>query len=687
MTKAIKRVMSVFIVLSIVVCAAGVSASALEMTADYDAELATIMATNYNTSISFAFENNLPTNYDVISAGKMGGMYGTGFNERYHYLKIDGGKELDIVSKLGFDVTNGFTFHYDTFTNYPSTGYTEMSIGKLKVVTDYATATMYLKFGDKILGTHATGYEPGTIEFQSHYLMNEYDIVNIDRKISVKRNFDGIVDSSAVKNDDPVITWTLPDGSTAKYIDIPTDADFAYVNVGFRASSEITSSQYGQIPANFACNFNGNFPTFARPHLSSNCGFSSLTAFATFSEHLTDGLNSFDIEYARSVYNSIKSNGSAGMVSAIAPINDYIIAAEKALIAGVTSDYDIKATAGGKIYCGNELFVNDSKNNPIELGKHMSFTAVADNGFTFSHWADINGNIVSCDATLNIIMNFTSKYTAVFTANNAELGDDITVMFRDYSENIVSVINTQAGQEITMPRLPFAYGYTCQGWMVDGVLYGAGEKVTFVSDTVIEAAVEKNKTTYRIVSVGAVDEIDNTYTYNTPITVKFNNKLLATGEKFAGWMSGDDIISFDEEYTFFVGAEATITAVISTKDAEIVPITLVTNVSLIENDSVASFLIERSMPDGYEYVESGAIYTNDATNASKLKLAGVNGTTVRKMISKFQSANGQMRVNIGSTAGGSTFCLVSYLTYRDADGSLTTIYSPIYSATTTAAAV
>ena len=70
----------------------------------------------------------------------------------------------------------------------------------------------------------------------------------------------------------------------------------------------------------------------------------------------------------------------------------------------------------------------------------------------------------------------------------------------------------------------------------------------------------------------------------------------------------------------------------------------------------------------------------------KLTLDGVNGTTVRRTISKYNTSRGQLRVNLGSKDGGATFYLVGYVTYVDADGAIATIYTSIYNATTTVAA-
>ena len=68
-----------------------------------------------------------------------------------------------------------------------------------------------------------------------------------------------------------------------------------------------------------------------------------------------------------------------------------------------------------------------------------------------------------------------------------------------------------------------------------------------------------------------------------------------------------------------------------------------------------------------------------------LYLSTVNGTSIRKASTKFNTANGQFRLNLGSRSGATTFYAVAYLSYVDASGIYRTAYTPVYSASSTAA--
>ena len=692
MTNIIKRVISVALSAAVLLCAVFISASAVEVTTDYDSEFAGILSNDYSPYLTFASgtESGTLYYYDVISAGTNQSNMGSTEkpNQRFNYINCDAGKELHIKSKTGFTATNGFTASFELFTNVPTTGTAAFSFGQLKFSIDYAATTLYLHYGDLELGRFSTGLTAGSYDFQNVYLCNQWTIKYIDGVITVVPLSDGMGENNTIiKNDDNTpISWTLPDGTVATEIPAPGNADFGYCYVDILTSKEISKKCiFGQVPVGFVSAYNGNFPMISNVNFTSNCGFSTLGNYINFVVKLEDNLNEDDVRYARELFDAIDNNGSDGMKAVVADYESYIISAEAALLDGITSDYDISATAGGKIYSNGELFVNDKANNPLNLGAKMSFTAVADAGYTFSHWSNGGNSIISTDATIDVAMGFTTVLTAVFTKDTAADDDDVTVIFRDRSGNIISTVAVKKGTGITLPTLPFAYGYTCTGWIVNGVQYDAGETVAFDGDTVVLASFLKNDEVYSVKVTGAEKEINGAYTYNTPISVTFDSELLDDNEVFAGWSNGGVIVSYSEQYSFFVGSDVELNAVVSDTEAAIAPIAQVTDVSVVNNGTKASFLTERWLPDGYTLVSSGTIYTNDSASASKLKLSNVNGTSIRQTDAKFMTSHGQFRMNIGSKQGPATIYLVAYVTYVGPEGSVSTVYSSIYSAATTAA--
>lgn len=692
MANVIKRVISVALSAAVLLCAVFISASAVDVTSDYDSELSGILSADYSPYLTFASGSDSGTlyYYDVISAGNGQGNMGSieKPNQRYNYVNFDAGKEFNIKSKTGFTATNGFTASFELFTNVPSTGTVALSFGQLRFEIDYAATTLFLYYGDTELGRLETGYEAGSYDFQIIYLCNQWTIKYIDGAFTVIPVSSGLDESKAViKNEDNTpLSWTLPDGTVTASIPAPDDVDFGYCYVELYATKEISKRcVFSNVPVGFTSAYNGNFPLFSNVDFTSNCGFSTLSNYVNFVVALEDDLNEGDVRYAREVFDAVNVSGSDGLKAAVAEYESYIISAEAALLEGVTSDYNVSATKGGSVYSNGAPFVNDSVNNPLDLGAKMSFTAVADTRYTFSHWANGNGGVVSRNDTIDVAMGFTTVLTAVFVKDSAQPDEEITVIFRDRSGNVISTVTAVTGTGITLPNLPFVYGYTCTGWLVNGVEYAAGETVVFYNDTVVSAAIRKNDTTYSVKVSGSEKEINGSYTYNTPISVTFDRSVLKNNEIFAGWANGDVVVSYDEQYSFFVGSDVELTAVVTDTETAITPIAQVTDVSIVNDGTKASFLTERWLPEGYTLVSSGAIYTNESNYASKLNLTNVNGTSIRQTDAKFMTSHGQFRMNIGSKQGAASIYLVAYVTYVGPDGTIATAYSPIYSAATTAA--
>lgn len=684
MLKTVKKAVSTLLIIAMLACMFSVSVSAA-VTTDYDDELSSLLKTNYHSSLIFSSDSDGMTYWTTIKEGNnQSNMYKENWNERYNYVKFSAGKEFEIESKQAYNVNTGFEFYIEIFTAPTSTGKTTVSIGDLKLVTDYAETKLYLYYGTIKLAEYSTGLTAGSAEFAAKYACQGYTIKYIDGVITVNKLTDGI-DLSA--NPGTIVTakydieWTLANGTVSTEVPMPENADFGYTKINLAATSEIGPQKIMRdLAIGFKSAYNGNGPIFTQVFLSSNCGFSSLASYVDFVTSLADNLNEDDVERARNLYDEIEANGSDGLKSAVAEYESYILDAESALLEGLVSDYDIKATEGGTVYLDGAPFANDKETNPYSIGTRLTFSAVADAGYTFAHWCDEAGGIISKNSTINVIMDNVTKLTAVFLNDSASAGEEISVIFRDYTGNVKATVSVVAGTAINLPELPFAYGYTCTGWLVDGTTYNAGDSVVFYNDTVVCAAYSKNATLYSVTVSGAKEDVSNNYTYNTPITVTFDESTLKKGEVFVGWANNDTIVSYDKQYSFFVGCDVAVSAVIGSSEATAEPISAVTDIALTDDGKTASFLTERWLPDGYTVVKSGVIYTSDMLKASQLKRGNVNGDTIRERSSKIYDNNGQFRMNIKSASGDITVYLVSYMTYMNSEGALSTVYSSVYSA-------
>ncbi|MBQ5890572.1 MAG: hypothetical protein IIW73_06455 [Clostridia bacterium] len=674
MTNIFKKGLSAVMTLAIVLGVFVINASATTVSSNYDSDFSAIMSDKYDSSLMFTTDDTGLANYNIVSKGSS--WSGQSFSTRYNYIQYASGKPVEIVSKEGYVVPYGFTVKWEIFTASAESGASELCVGDFRFVTDYGAKTLYLMYGNTELAHFATGCASAS-EFADKYCFNEYTVKYVDGVISVTRLISTKGETTASNT---LITWTLPNNTTSTTVAMPTDADFAYALIKWKSSSEIGKTAYFTVPAPFISQYNGNVPTVSNIRLTRNNGFTTLQKFADFVDGLATNLNQTDVTKARAIYDAIVANGTSGLVNAVAPLGTLIKAAEQALLEGVTCDYDIKATDGGEIYCDNVLFVNDKDNNPIDYGVEKTFTAVADYGYRFAYWVNEQGNVITTNEKITIITNFKTVLTAVFVATRP--ADTVTIRFNDYTGNCVAEITAEANRDVTLPNMPFTYGYVFKGWLINGEICEAGSQYAFTKDTIVTAYVAKASTTYKVKITGSETEYNNTYTYNTKFTVKFNRNLLGDNEKFAGWYNGSNIVSYDEEYTFYVGSDVTIEALIDNTGVAPQPIINVTDVSVVSDGTRASFLTERWMPEGGKYIESGAVFTNDLNFTGKLNLDGVNNTTICRVISKYNTARGQLRVNLGSKDGGATFYLVGYLTYLSDEGEIITIYTPVYNATT-----
>ncbi len=154
---------------------------------------------------------------------------------------------------------------------------------------------------------------------------------------------------------------------------------------------------------------------------------------------------------------------------------NYIIKADNNLTAKfefvVESDFSVTASGGTVTVDGAELDTTKT----YYAGDIYTLAATANDGYTFAYWK-VNDKIASYDATYSIRLEATAKVEAVFTSDAAT--DNVTVTFTNRADVIVSSVTVTAGSEVTLPDFPVSFGYTVEGWDVNGTVMQAGDKIT-----------------------------------------------------------------------------------------------------------------------------------------------------------------------------------------------------------------
>ena len=387
-------------------------------------------------------------------------------------------------------------------------------------------------------------------------------------------------------------------------------------------------------------------------------------------------------------YMFVKWVDADGNKISVDPNLDLTFTAEKTVVKAIFgpfqpySELRINATEGGSVLFNGAPY---DFNDDYLVGDKVQLSAVADEGYTFAYWMNGANQIVSHEAIINVTLSNVTEFTAYFTK---EASTTATVIFYDRIGRVISTATVEKGEIITLPELPTSYGYTYQGWVVNHTIMEPGSTIAVDGDMTIKISYVKNDGSYKVtVDGGKVNGVESaTFAYNTKVTVVFDSSILADDEVFGGWhVEGTaidtSVISYETRYTFYVGADTVLTAMVATS-TDVKPVTDVTDTSLVDGGKKVTFLTERSIPTGYTLIEAGVIYTADDNKSDMLTLDNV-AATVRKRAAITTSPNGQLRMTLSSRDGSAiNVYLVSYLTYLDTAGDTHTIYSSVYSLTT-----
>ena len=552
------------------------------------------------------------------------------------------------TSNLAYNLSTGFHLsgHFDFRSRGHNMQYAPyIQVGNLKIYysTSETTNPVYLKIIDTATNTTlATSNAPVADTFTG-------DSMNADVDVVVDNN--GLL---TIKYNNSVVFWGDAKANTVDVSNVNLSSATIIIFLNWVSSSDLIVNE------------NKDFK------LEHGIPFSTVEDFQEYIDSI-DTDDEEALELGKYYVAIVKENGSDELVSKIDDFNFY------------KAKYDIGATAGGKIQANGVDFVNDYRyTNRLAVGTVLNLEAIADAGYTFAYWADANGAIKSYDANITVILgDKATTVSAVFTKDSAANGENVTISFQNRSGKVVSAVTVAKGTAVALPELSAAksYGYTVNGWVVNGEIIASGS-ITADADMIIYANYSKNSTVYTVEVTGSVENVNGKYSYNDLVKVTFDADALSEGEYFGGWCNEDEVIvSYSENYSFHVGSDVELFAVISDEAVADVPAISVTDVSLVYGGAKASFLTERYLPAGYSFVTAGVIYTA-SDDFEELTLDAVNGTTIRSKAVASMDACGQYRQIVGSTTGATlNVSLAAYLTYVDADGNMNTIYSSTYAQT------
>ncbi len=303
-------------------------------------------------------------------------------------------------------------------------------------------------------------------------------------------------------------------------------------------------------------------------------------------------------------------------------------------------------------------------------GTEFNLKAVPNENYEFFYWKDIDGKIVSYEPELKFTLNAQMSLTAVCVPTS---GSTVLIAFRDMSGKILTEGWTTG--EIKVPQNPFTLGYSFYCWVNDGKMYNFTPRSVldtkpYTKNTMFVAGYLKDSTEYNVTVKGANEE-GGKYMYNDLVT--FTHKAPEEGMRFAYWMRDGKIVSYDEEYKFFVCAfDTEVEAVFVEVDTPVaeVPIVVMSNPQVVDANKI-SFVCERYLPEHFELLSTGIILSASNSNIT-LETEGI-------LHSKANSAanNGQYTVRKKDVSKSQTWYARGYMIYKDGETSVTVYSEPV----------
>ncbi len=289
---------------------------------DYDEELASMVANNYDSAVAFDNDGTVATakNWTALSTTDIKFNNWGGENNR---ANTGMATDFNIKSKNTFDIAGGFTFQMTTVFNPNATTFNGadgtghyFKFGNLKLVIDPGrnsagaarNAGIHLYDGDTLLASADNTYAANDGTFKGWYMANKryYHITYSDGKFSLKTdNASGTSAHEAV--------WTLADG-TANVSAVPaTISGDTYIEI-------MKLGGWGQYDG-------GDSTVVCNPKLSASFPYGTVSDFVNYLAAL--GKDTTEAEYtrARTLYNMAKT-GSTGLIAEIEPYEKFIIACE-----------------------------------------------------------------------------------------------------------------------------------------------------------------------------------------------------------------------------------------------------------------------------------------------------------------------------------------------------------------------
>ena len=338
-------------------------------------------------------------------------------------------------------------------------------------------------------------------------------------------------------------------------------------------------------------------------------------------------------------------------------------------LAGVT--VTVNAVENGSVtLAGQDVTAGGSK----KFAENGTYTLVAtpNADCTFVGWQTGN-KIVSTDATYTTVAIADITYTPVF----AESAKPVQFTFVDMFNNVISSQSVASGADVKIPQAPTYTGYTFTGWSADEATIKAA-----TSSMTVYAQYEKDAAATYTVTTDA----DATVAYGsnsaqgTLADVPYGTQVTVSKAGATAWAIDGKIVAYGDSYTFYVASDVTVKAASATTQA---PVVAAVSANQVAGSYKVEFVATRAMVDGCTYLKSGFVYGKNLTDAD-LTLANVgkkgsadNSGVVKAAYANSTEGSTQFILSYGISAQTGTASAKAFLTYKDQNGKVKTVYSDV----------
>ena len=338
-------------------------------------------------------------------------------------------------------------------------------------------------------------------------------------------------------------------------------------------------------------------------------------------------------------------------------------------LAGVT--VTVNAVENGSVtLAGQDVTAGGSK----KFAENGTYTLVAtpNADCTFVGWQTGN-KIVSTDATYTTVAIADITYTPVF----AESAKPVQFTFVDMFNNVISSQSVASGADVKIPQAPTYTGYTFTGWSVDEAAIKAA-----TSSMTVYAQYEKDAAATYTVTTDA----DATVAYGsnsaqgTLADIPYGTQVTVSKDGATAWAIDGKIVAYGDSYTFYVASDVTVKAASATTQA---PVVAAVSANQVAGSYKVEFVATRAMVDGCTYLKSGFVYGKNLTDAD-LTLANVgkkgsadNSGVVKAAYANSTEGSTQFILSYGLSAQNGTASAKAFLTYKDQNGKVKTVYSDV----------